>query len=83
MTKRLIVKGVSEVTMLQLDELAKRRGFPSRSAFVRHILTEYILADAVQVNHMSQQTKELTLLEVIERNNTVLELVCEELLNNT
>ncbi|MDO4729256.1 MAG: ribbon-helix-helix domain-containing protein [Bacteroidota bacterium] len=68
--------------MLKLDELAKRRRFKSRSAFVRHILTEYILADAVQVNHMSQQTNELTLLEVIERNNTVLELICEELLGN-
>lgn len=83
MTKCLIVRGISEVTMLKLDELTKRRRFPSRSALVRHILTEYIWRDAAQVNHMSQQTKEITLLEVIERNNTILELIQEELLDNT
>lgn len=76
----ILVRGISKTLNLQLKEAAKRRGFASRSAFVRHVLTEYILSDAAQQNHMSQQVKEITLLEVIERNTTVLELIQEELM---
>lgn len=76
----LLIRGISKSFALRLQEAAKRRGFSSRNAFIRYIITEYMLSDAVQQNHMSQQTNELTLLEVIERNTTVLELIQEELM---
>lgn len=79
MKTRLTIKGVDSELALELKELAIRKKFPSTSTFIRHILVEYVKAPMVKLNESAQSINEAFLLDVIERNTTVLEIIREEL----